>query len=270
MRSLLLSGLIGLLAACGGTRAPTPLTDRPAPPPTFVAGNPKYADNDPVDWSGPAPWNYPVHGVDVARYQAGLDFTRLRANGIRFAFIKATEGGDVLDPEFRTHWARARAAGVARGAYHFFYWCGPAADQARWFIRQTPREADALPPVLDVEWNPASPTCRARPPADEVRAQMRVFLRLTQEHFGKRPIIYTTPDFFERNELWKINGFPFWLRAVADPPAKVYPGQRWTFWQYTGTGRVPGAPGAIDLNVFHGSEDQWRAWLAANAPGAPG
>lgn len=256
------------LAACSGNRAPTPLTNKPAPPPTFVAGNPKFADNDPVDWTGPVPWSYPIHGVDVARYQAGVDFARMRANGIRFAFIKATEGGDHTDPEFRTHWARAAAAGLPRGAYHFYYWCRPAAEQARWFFRHVPRDAAMLPPVLDVEWNHVSPTCRVRPPAEEVRAQMREFLRLTREHYGKLPIIYTTPDFFERNELWKINGYPFWLRSVAEPPAKVYPGQRWLFWQYTGTGRVPGAPGAIDLNVFHGEQEHWDAWLAANAPGA--
>lgn len=262
VRQAFFFGLILLLTACGGRRDVTPVTTAQAPPPRIVAGNPQFADSDPVDWEGPKPWQYPVHGVDVSRYQAGLDFRRLAANRIRFAFIKATEGGDVLDPEFATHWARAGQAGVARGAYHFYYWCTDAQTQARWFIRNVPK-GSAMPPVLDVEWNHLSPTCRTRPDPEVVRSEMRVFLNRLTAHYGKRPIIYTTPDFYERNELSKINGYPFWLRAVAKPLSEIYPGERWTFWQYTGTGRVPGAPGNIDLNVFHGSEEQWQAWLAA-------
>ncbi|MEM6618035.1 MAG: GH25 family lysozyme [Pseudomonadota bacterium] len=258
-----MSLLIGVLVACGsGGPAPTPVTTVLSPAPSFVGGNPRYADSDPVDWTGPKPWNYAVHGVDVARYQAGLDWQKLRKNGIRFAFIKATEGGDHLDPEFKTHLARARAAGVPAGAYHFYYWCRPASDQAAWFRRNVPK-AGMLPPVLDVEWNHLSPTCRTRPPADIVRAEMRTWLTQVTASHGKRPIIYTTPDFYKRNELWRIKGYDFWLRAVARPLAEVYPGQRWLFWQYTGTGRVPGAPGDIDLNVFNGSRAAFDAWLAS-------
>lgn len=268
MRKLLsfcLFAALAVLAACGAGKRPTPVTTAPAPPPEIVAGNPKYADSDPVEWEGPKPWQYPVHGVDVARYQAGLDFEKLARNRISFAFIKATEGGDFLDPEFRTHWARAGAAGIKRGAYHFYYWCRGPEDQAEWFFRHVPRDPTMLPPVLDVEWNHLSPTCKTRPPAEDVRKAMRIWLAMAQAHYGKRPIIYTTPDFYTRNELWKINGFPFWLRAVARPLSEVYPNERWTFWQYTGTGRVPGAPGDIDLNVFHGSAEVWQQWLARNA-----
>ena len=86
----------------------------------------------------------------------------MRASGASFAFIKATEGGDVLDPRFAGNWAAARRAGLPRGAYHFFYFCRPAIEQARWFIAHVPKDPSALPPVLDVEWNHLSPTCRRR------------------------------------------------------------------------------------------------------------
>jgi lysozyme len=33
------------------------------------------------------------------------------------------------------------------------------------------------------------------------------------------------------------------------------------FWQYTGTGIVPGVEGGVDINVFRGSEGAWRRWL---------
>ena len=51
-----------------------------------------------------------------------------------------------------------------------------------------------------------------------------------------------------------------WLRSVAGHPSAVYPGQRWHFWQYTGTGVVSGIEGPTDLNVFAGSHAQWAAF----------
>jgi lysozyme len=56
----------------------------------------------------------------------------------------------------------------------------------------------------------------------------------------------------------------FWLRSVAKTPDQVYPGKRWTFWQYTGTGIVPGVEGGVDINVFAGSEGDWKTWLGAH------
>ena len=83
-------------------------------------------------------------------------------------------------------------------------------------------------------------------------------------HYGKRPVIYTTVDFYRENELWRVAAYEFWLRSVADHPSGTYPGQSWTFWQYTGTGLVPGIDGATDINLFGGSQIQWAQWVARN------
>ncbi len=93
-----------------------------------------------------------------------IDWERLRRQGANFAYIKATDGGDHLDPMFKKNWRRAKEAGLKRGAYHFFYWCRTAGEQADWFIRNVPKEAGALPPVIDVEWNGES-SCKRRPVA---------------------------------------------------------------------------------------------------------
>ena len=96
--------------------------------------------------------------------------TGAKASGVSFAFIKATEGGDVADPMFDDHRRGAQSAGVPWGAYHYYYFCRPAHEQARWFIRNVPRGAD-LPHVLDMEWTPHSRTCRLRPDGAKVRAE---------------------------------------------------------------------------------------------------
>jgi len=223
---------------------------------------PRFADNDPHEWDGHrAPWTYPVHGTDVSKYQGDVDWRAVRASGIAFAYIKATEGGDRVDDKFHDNWRGAKAAGIPRGAYHFYYFCRPAAEQADWFIVNVPNDPSALPPVLDMEWNHRSPTCGLRPDAATVQAEMRVFLDMLTRHYGKRPIIYTTVDFYEHNRLHDFHGYHWWLRSVSAHPHDRYDRRPFLFWQYTGTGIVPGVEGDADINVFYGSATQWRDWL---------
>lgn len=226
----------------------------------YVGGSvPLLGDSAPHTWVGGHPYGQAIHGVDVSRWQGDLDWRRMRASGVSFAFLKATEGGDHSDPMFRRYWAETRAAGIPRGAYHYFYFCRSGAHQAAWFISHVPRERGALPPVIDLEWT-ASRTCPRRPPANEVLREAKIFKDILHRHYGQRPIIYTTVDFYRDNNLrtWPEE---FWLRSVAGHPNVVYPKQRWSFWQYTGTGTVPGARGNIDLNTFGGSAADWQQWL---------
>ena len=249
------------LIGCGGSPR-----DRTAPQTANVTvTSSNFTDADPTDWPGRAPAQYPVHGIDLSRFQTAVDWRKARANGVNFAFIKATEGGDLVDPMFASHWRAAAAAGVRRGAYHFFYHCGPAAEQARWFIKHVPRTAGALPPVLDMEWTPTSPTCTIRRDGETIRSEARIFLDLIESHYGQRPMIYTTVDFFDDTELWRLTGVEFWLRSVAAHPGDQYKGQNWSFWQYTSTGEVPGIAGKVDINVFAGSKASWTEWITARA-----
>ncbi|MEO3415189.1 GH25 family lysozyme [Roseovarius sp. CAU 1744] len=237
----------------------------PAQAQTTTAGAVKFGDNKPVKWTGRAPSRFPVHGIDVARFQGQIDWRKARRAGVSFVFMKATEGGDLLDPLFKDHWRGAKRAGIPRGAYHFYYFCTPPEVQARWFIRNVPRNKGTLPPVLDMEWNPFSPTCATvRPPGAEVRRQMKVFMDIVERRYGQRPIIYTTPQFYEDAGLHRLTNEEFWLRSTAKTPAQAYsPDQGWTFWQYSGTGVIDGIGKEVDLNVFGGSADQWQRWLTA-------
>ena len=220
---------------------------------------PRFRDAKPIRFGRVSPKHYAVHGVDVSRWQGNINWAVLKKNGANFAYIKATDGGDHLDPMFRRNWNGAEAAGVKRGAYHFFYWCRPAAHQADWFIRHVPRAANALPPVIDVEWT-RSRSCPKRPSPAAVRKKMAKFMNMLEAHYGQRPIIYTAPDFYDDNLQGAFPNHPFWLRAVAEHPSRVYPGRRWVFWQYSGTGLSKGVGEKIDLNVFNGDANSWARW----------
>lgn len=264
MRILVLIGFVMLLVTSCGRRAPEPVQEERSPMPSqaeiaSIVTYPKFGDADPHEWKGRAPRSYPIHGIDVSRWQGDIDWFTAKRAGVNFAFIKATEGGDVADPKFDLHRRGAQQAGVPWGAYHFYYFCRPAAEQARWFIRHVPRGAD-LPHVLDMEWNHKSKTCPLRPSGETVRAEAKKFLDILEAHYGRRPIIYTTVDFFRETGIGRLRNADFWLRSVAGHPRQVYPGAFWVFWQYTGTGLVPGIEGQVDINVFRSGPETWLRW----------
>ena len=162
-----------------------------------------FRDAKPINFGKASPRKLAVHGVDVSRWQGDIDWRKLRGQGANFVYIKATDGGDHLDPMFRKNWRAAAQAGLKRGAYHFFYWCRTAGEQADWFIRNVPKVDGALPPVIDVEWNGES-SCKRRPSRAKVLEKMQVFMDKLEAHYGQRPIIYTAPGFLPRQSQGRI------------------------------------------------------------------
>ena len=158
----------------------------------------------------------------------------------------------------------ARAAGLPRGAYHFAYWCRPWQEELAWFEAAVPVEPDALPPVLDVEATPTSKTCHKTLYPDETVAQMRNMLAEMERHYGKRPLIYTTVDFYQAIlRPSALTEYPIWVRSTKYHPVVKYGSRRWHFWQYQSDGSVPGVKGRVDRNAFFGGPDQWKAFLEA-------
>lgn len=266
-KNFALAALVLLLMGCGngdpvvpGLGAPQVLNAADYRAPGIPT---QFGDTDPHSWAGRTPDSYAIHGIDSARYNGLIDFAAARAAGVHFAWLKATEGGDLLDPAYALNVVSARAAGVAVGAYHFYYPCRSIAEQARWFIANVPSVPGDLPPVLDMEWNNHSPTCRLRPPPSQIRADIQTFAAMVTAHFGTAPVVYVAPDFYQDNDLGALANVEFWLRAVTDHPSARYPGEDWSFWQYSGTGVVPGVAGQADLNAFVGDAAAWEQWLAA-------
>lgn len=194
-----------------------------------------------------------VRGIDVSRHQEVIDWPAVARAGVAFAWIKATEGGDYLDPAFRRNWTLAGAAGVRRGAYHFVYWCRPAADQARWFVMNVPDDPDALPPVLDVEWNPDSRTCPITVPRAEALTEMRTILAAMERATGRRPIIYAPRDFFSQIMEGALSDYPLWVRGLGRSLPEEYGNRPWLVRQHSETGAVPGIEGAVDLDCAKAS-----------------
>ena len=246
------AGLAGLLATMlAGCGTGVPLADMP--------GSVHPAKSQ---FTGPYPHDFPIHGIDVSKYQGDIDWLSVRNGKVNFAYIKATEGGDHVDPKFAQNWSGAKAAGIPRGAYHFVYWCRPWREEMAAFEQIVPVEPDALPPVLDVEATPTSRTCKRQLVREQVVSEIQQMLQEMQRHYGKRPIIYTTVDFYEAMlHPSELEEYPIWIRSTKYSPHVKYGQRKWHFWQYQSDAEIPGIAGKVDRNAFSGDENQWLSFV---------
>jgi len=208
---------------------------------------------------------YPIRGIDVSHHQGRIDWSAVRDAEIRFAFLKASEGRDHRDPRFHENWLEAGEAGLARGAYHFFTFCRPGADQAANFLEALAGRELELPPAADVEF---AGNCEGWSSIADIRVQLQIFLDLVEEGFGSRPVLYLTRESRSRLAAGTFAGYDRWARGVVLEPSRRRWGH-WVFWQYSDEARVDGIRGPVDMNVFHGGEADFVALTStvrANRP----
>jgi len=187
---------------------------------------------------------YPVRGIDVSHHQGEIDWARVAGEGVRFAYLKATEGRDLTDRRFAVNWQAAAAHGVRRGAYHFFTLCSSGAEQAEHFLAVAPPDPDALRPVVDVEF---VGNCTKWGDLERVRRDLAAFLAPVERAWGRQPILYVTSDSHARVLAGRFAAHAIWIRSVLrEPPPEAYGG--WLIWQYSDRGRVAGMAGTVDRN----------------------
>ena len=187
---------------------------------------------------------YPVQGIDVSHHNGDIIWPTAAADGVDFAYIKATEGADMHDPSFAQHWTETERAGVRRGAYHFFTLCRAASDQATNFIANVPRDPKALPAAVDLEFGG---NCAARPSRDALLKELTTFITMVEAHTGKPVILYLTQEF---DDFYNISGTvdrQLWLRSLFLAPG--YGARPWVMWQASSFRRVKGMTGRVDWNV---------------------
>ena len=175
-------------------------------------------------------------------------------------FAKATEGDFYADPTFAANWSGAKAAGLLRGAYHFFRSNVDPIKQSKKFIDYVNKTKDLgeLPPVLDLETHDGQTK-------DKIISRAKTWLDDVEKAFGRKPIIYSGPYFLQDYFSEAGGGPPQWAKNyplwVAQYPNSYVPGLNpflprgwyaWTFWQYSDKGHVNGINASVDLNVFNG------------------
>lgn len=209
----------------------------------------------------PDPARYPLRGIDVSHHQGRIDWPRVAADDVAFAYLKATEGGDYRDDAFARNWDAARAAGLAVGAYHFFTFCRPGAEQADNVLATVPAAADALPLVVDLEFGG---NCGRVPAPADLRGELDAFLARVEPARGRRVMFYVTAEFLDAYGA-ALPPRALWRRSLLREPEPL---ARWVLWQYHNRGRVDGIDGPVDLDVFFAGPEAFAAWRGAVAADA--
>jgi lysozyme len=248
-----LYGVTYLYAAAGLFK---PAITAPAPTPTPTPTPPIAPEVVPTP---PAFLNM-TEGIDISHWQGTISWPAVASAGKRFAFMKASQSTDYVDPTYVGNRQQAHAAGLHVGAYHFAQpdaAVGDAVAEADHFVfAAAPSRGDLLP-VLDLEQRGGlSPA--------ELTAWVQAYVERIYERIGVRALIYTSPNFWKNfmgdTQWFATNGYDIlWVAhwtADTTPlvPAGNWAGDGWTFWQYTSDGAVPGITGRVDLDRYRSKD----------------
>ena len=204
------------------------------------------------------PENFMIHGIDVSKYQETITWDLVKEMKVKdvqlgFVFIKATEGIENTDPQFKRNWKKSKQAGMIRGAYHFFLATKDGRMQAENFINTVELETGDLPPVVDIEQTYGVN-------AAVFKKELKEWLEIIEHHYQVKPIIYTNVDFYSRYLGNEFNTYPLWAAHYYQYDAPRI-GRNWDFWQHSEEGRVNGILSKVDFNVFNGDSLQFRSIL---------
>jgi len=204
------------------------------------------------------PDNFSVHGIDVSRYQKRVNWSMVRKMkdgdiSLKFAFIKATEGSDMLDQQFVRNWKKARENNLVRGAYHYFRDASSGHEQAMHFIKHVKLLPGDLPPVLDIENFKGQD-------ADGFVNEIQVWLNVIEDYYHVVPIIYSNASFYNKYLQDQFADYPLWVAHYQNTKQPAVD-RVWQFWQHNEGGRVNGINAFVDFNVFNGTDSAFRKML---------
>jgi lysozyme len=203
------------------------------------------------------PAGHSVYGIDVSRHQGEIDWEALKKGNhpdapISFVYVKASEGSDFKDKKFEQNFENARKHGFMRGAYHYFSTTSSGVSQANLFISMVKLSPGDLPPVLDIEEKPKN--------KKKYIEEAKIWLKKIEEHYGVKPIIYASSKYKKKylDEAF-FKEYPSWVAHYYIP--RLTEGEEWLMWQCSDIGVLPGINEKVDINIFNGSEKQFKALL---------
>ena len=169
---------------------------------------------------------YPMQGVEIGAEDGQVNWRGLKAVGADFAYIDASASAFARDPAFGDNLQQARVAGLKVGAVHRYDPCQPADRQAANFVTVVPRDANLLPPA--VELSILTDDCPVKVSDASVESELTTFLNQVETHTGKPAILKLTEAFEDRFAVAARVDRNLWLARDRFQPD--YAGRPWTLW----------------------------------------
>jgi GH25 family lysozyme M1 (1,4-beta-N-acetylmuramidase) len=202
-----------------------------------------------------------TEGVDVSSHQGDVNWASLWKSGVKWAYVKATEGNYYRSTSFNQQYTGSYKTGMIRGSYHF---AAPdvssGANQATYFADHGggwSKDGKTLPGVLDIEWNPYGASCYGLSKSAMV-SWIKDFTKTYKSRTGRDAVIYTATTWW-KDCTGDYAGFaktnPLWVARYNTSPGVLPKGWGFhTIWQYTSTGAEVG-----DRDKFNGAMDRLKA-----------
>jgi GH25 family lysozyme M1 (1,4-beta-N-acetylmuramidase) len=253
---------VALLLSLSGTAHAEGDEKRPAHPEKDWMGSTIRAHEGDTRSSGSAPRSLAasVEGVDVSSHNGSVPWPTLYKQGVRFAYVKATEGTSYKNPHFTQQYNGSYKSGMIRGSYHFALPSNSSgAAQANYFASNGggwSKDGKTLPGALDLEYNPYGSDCYGKS-AKQMVDWISDFAKTYRARTGRHMVIYTSTTWWKKctGDSKKFSSTsPLWIPSWGSSVGALPGGWSFqTFWQYTDSGKIVG-----DRNRFNGAYDRLK------------
>lgn len=192
-------------------------------------------------------------GIDVSKYQTGINWTKVKNAGINFVMIRCGYrgyGSGVLveDSMFRSHISGAKGAGLRVGVYFFSQAINEAeaVEEASMAVALAKKYGINMPIAIDSEYA-AGGSGRADGLSKSERTTITKAFCNTVKNAGYTPMVYASKSWFSTHlDVSQLSGYRIWVAHYAEKCG--YTGN-YHIWQNTDKGKVDGVPGYVDMNI---------------------
>ena len=197
-------------------------------------------------------------GIDVSIYQRDIDWKKVKASGVDFVMIRLGFRGYItgklmLDANFKKNIDGALDAGLDVGIYFFSQavTTREAVEEATMCIKylEPYKGRITYPIAIDTEYVDSASARTNKPSVtNKVRTDVCIAFCETIKSAGYKPMVYANKYWLLNNlQLSRLNNYDIWYAKYGGSTPSY--DHDFTIWQYTGSGRINGIVGDVDLNV---------------------
>ena len=194
-------------------------------------------------------------GIDVSKYQGEIDWEKVKADGVEYAFVRLGlrgygSGKIVMDEYYDKNMRDASAAGVETGVYFFTQaiTVEEAVEEANYVIENMADYDVTYPVVFDVEMI-VGDDGRANGLSQELRTDICIAFCDTIKAAGYTPMIYgNVRCFTQMLDMPRLEAYEKWYAFYDD---YMYMPYEVSVWQYSEKGSVNGIKGNVDMNISY-------------------
>lgn len=176
-------------------------------------------------------------GIDVSHYQHSIDWDAVGTENLSYVYLKATEGASLVDQYYKQNVEGARKAGLSVGAYHFYRPNVSWQVQLQNMTSVVKADDQDIVPMIDIEVGGGG---------SNFISNLRTFIEAVTEHYGKKPILYTYQNFYNRHFQNTFTEYDWMIASYKSSAPTLKDGRSYIMWQYSASGRVSGIKGDVD------------------------